>query len=335
MGNTTSLTQSTDVTNLLTSAMTASMAASTSNSSQINSIDLTGCQNITINGLTQDNTTTFSATALTNQSAQQSSNQSMLQTIVNQASAQGLIVQAGTTAADIIQNVQTAITNNMTSDTYTNISTKITQANELKANGCTNANIVNMTQSNEAAAMASIMSNNTSVQNVVSEITQNFKNTSSAKTTSHVWLIICVGLIVAAIITVAALWFTVKSEEYLMWIALALVVLGIPAVCIGLGIWYYLYKRQEKASAQWSTPSCKTNTDCSSYTLTLADTTQLATSCQAGFCQPITCTDDTTCSNKTPGSSCHNTSTASPQPAVSSSNPGYCTAAPSAKPAQP
>lgn len=331
MGNTTSLTQSSDVTNLLTSAMTASMAATTNNSVQSNTIDFTNCDNITISDFTQSNTSSFSSTALTSQSAQQSSNQSMLQTIVNQASAQGLIVQAGTTAADIIQNVQTAITNNMTSDTYTNISTSISQTNALTANNCKNANIVNMTQSNQASAMNQIMTQNTSVQAVVSEITQNFKNTSSATTTSHVWLIVCVGLIAAAIITVAALWFTVKSEEYLMWIALALVVLGVPAVGIALGIWYFLYKRQEKASAQWSTPSCKTNTDCSTYTLTMTDGTKIATSCQSGFCQPIECVNSAcssglTCYNASPGTAL--STTTSP-----TSNPGYCAIPPTPAPA--
>lgn len=328
MGNTTSLTQSTDVTNLLTSAMTASMAATTNNSVQSNTLDFTNCDNITVSNFTQSNTSSFSSTALTSQSAQQSSNQSMLQTIVNQASAQGLIVQGSTTAADIIQNVQTAITNNMTSDTYTNISTSISQTNALTANNCKNANIVDMTQSNQAAAMNQIMTQNTSVQAVVSEITQNFKNTTSAKTESHLWVIVSVAIVAIIVAMAVAGFIFYKTEASL---AKILIPLGITALIvipivglIGAAIFYYFYDKNKKKVADWTTPSCKTNTDCSSYTLTMTDGTKIATSCQAGFCQPIECVNSA-CSSGS-GLTCYNASpgTALSTTAKPTSNPGYC-----------
>lgn len=330
---TTNLQNQKDVTNLVTGAITSTNVAVTNNTTQINELSITGCQNVNFNNFTQTNTSTISSTAFTTQAAQQQANQNILQTIVNTASAQGQTFQLSDTAVQLIQNIQTAITDNMDTTAYTNISNAITEINKINISDCkitnnkTNSevNFVDTSQSNNAEAVSLAIGNNKAVQQVVQAVTNSFKNTTSATTESKIWLIviaICITVCVVAVVILGmSLAVGADAAAILETVLPYATVFGF-AMIIALSLLIFLYYRSvqktKEAGAQWQMPSCKTNTDCSKNTLIASDkSTVLATSCQNGFCNPLPCTADSDCTKTIPNSTC-----------FTGSNPGYCTAAP-------
>ncbi len=355
MGSTQSLTNSNDVTNLLTNAITSSCISATNSTVQQNDLSVTGCTIINAKGLTQSNTTQMSSTSMNSVEAQQSSNTQMLQTIVDTAQAQGVVLPHGKTIASVIDNVATSISTNMTSAAYSTLSNAIFQNNtfsgscKLTSNGVTYANLVDVTQSNNASIISDAVSKNASIQAITTEITQNFQNSSSAKVKSDAGFIVLVVSIVIVVITIAVCFVTYESAEvatqlifYLAIIGLIIAIIAVIAAVI-YGIYYH--EKQVSVGQQWlDAATCTGSSVCPNMYVNVNSTTTLPYVCQGykctgsgsdqscsnGKCNTVKCTQTSDCTTAVgSGSTCY---------IQSSGTQGYCTtttSTPATPPAPP
>lgn len=347
-GNTESLTNQQDVTNLLTQAITASALNSTSTIAQTNTITFTGNCTVTAAEISQTNNGTMSANVFTSVSAQQSANTSMVQNIINQASAEGRAIQGSSTISSIINDVQTSISNNMTTNAYVDLTTAINQANNLNENCTMTAGSLTtqlISQSNVADIMSTAVGKSQAVQNVANDIVQSFKNTSTSETKSSIAILaIMIGAVIIVALIVAAYfaYLSVKVVgEATVYIIIGLIIFGIGFL-IGLGIYLtYLYYERKKIGQSWlAADACQTSssataaekvTNCAaSYLIASDGTTHLGTSCQGNRCLTVPCTTanaSTTCAPFGSTSTCFVGS--------SGGTSGYCTAAPPPPPKTP
>jgi hypothetical protein len=276
-------------------------------------------------------------------SAQQSSNTQMLQTIVDTASAQGVVLPHGKTISQVIDDVATSISTNMTSAAYSDLSNSIFQTNTFSGScpltttsGVTVANLVDVSQANNASIISTAVSNNTSIQAITTEITQNFQNSSSAKVKSEAGIIAIVIGIIVVVITVAICFLTYESAEIatklLFYLAIAGVILAVIALIVGVIALIYYHEKQVDVGQQWldaatctgsaACPNMYVNVSstitlpyvCQGYKCTGSGTSQ---SCTNGKCNTVKCTQTSDCTSAVgSGSTCY---------VQSSGTQGYCT----------
>ena len=343
MGATQSLTNSNDVTNLLTNAITSSCISATNSAVQQNQLSITGCQFIDLQGFNQSNTTQMSSTSMNSVEAQQSSNTQMLQTIVDTASSQGVVLPHGKTISQVIDDVATSISTNMTSAAYSDLSNSIFQNNTLtpsckatNPNSPTGIDLVDASQSNNASVISTAVSKNASVQAITTSITQNFQNSSSAKVKSEAGIIAIVIGIIVVVVAIAICFLTYETEkvaaQFLFYLAIAGVILAILAVIVGVIALIYYHEKQVDVGQQWlDAATCTGSAACPNMYVNVSSTITLPYVCQGykctgsgtnqsctnGKCNTVKCTQTSDCTSAVgSGSTCY---------IQSSGTQGYCT----------